>query len=133
MSCGIAQWLCDAAGNVVESAADDSLNAVGKAVANGVADLVATLSTAWLDVPTPSLVESGNRPSGGQSPSDAVAFIQESVLWYSLGLAVLCLIVAGGRMAWDSSRGQQHLREIMRGLLTLALVLFRRDEGRHYR
>ena len=55
--------------------------------------------------------------SGG---SDAVAYIQDSLWFYTAGLAVLSVIIGGARMAY--TQRLQPAQELLRSLLTLVIV-----------
>ncbi len=55
--------------------------------------------------------------SGG---SDAVAYIQDSLWFYTAGLAVLSVIVGGARMAY--TQRLQPAQDLLRSLLTLVIV-----------
>jgi type IV secretion system protein TrbL len=59
----------------------------------------------------------GMGTSGG---SDAVAYIQDSLWYYTAGLAVLSVIIGGARMAY--TQRLQPAQELLRSLLTLVIV-----------
>ncbi|MGL5859368.1 MAG: hypothetical protein ACRC35_13365, partial [Angustibacter sp.] len=84
------------------------LEALGKALGS--------LGSLWVRVGTPDLTSA----PGGAAPSGTVGFIQDSLWWYMAGAAVLAVIVAGARMAWEQRA--QPGRDLLRGLLTLAVV-----------
>ena len=96
------------AGSVIDQLADAVTEAVGKAVAS--------VGTLWVKVGTPNLTST----NGGSSPSDAVGFLQGSLWWYMAAAAVVSVIVAGGKMAWEQRA--EPGRELVKGLLTLVVV-----------
>ena len=95
----------DAAGSIVQVWVDAVYEAVGKALAS--------VGTAWTTIETPPL-------TGGGGAAVTVTFLQESLWYYTAGLAVLGVIIGGGKMAWQhrSDAG----RDVMTGLGTLAVV-----------
>ena len=96
------------AGGVIEELAEAVTEAVGKAVAS--------VGTLWVKVGTPNLTTT----NGGTTPSDAVGFLQGSLFWYMTVAAVVAVIVAGGKMAWEQRA--QPGRDLVKGLLTLVIV-----------
>ena len=60
------------------------------------------------------------RDSSDVDASDTVAFVQNSVYWYVLALAVLSVIVGGAKMAWEQRA--QPGKDLVRSLLTLLVV-----------
>ncbi len=58
--------------------------------------------------------------TSGNNASSVVGFLQNQLWWYTGGLAILSIIVAGARMAWQQ-RGEP-LRELAGSLLTLIAV-----------
>ena len=96
------------AGGVIDQLADAVTEAVGNAVAS--------VGTLWVKVGTPNLTST----SGGSTPSDAVGFLQGSLWWYMAAAAVLSVIVAGARMAWEGRA--EPGRELLRSLMTLVVV-----------
>ena len=96
------------AGSVIEQLAEAVTEAVGKAVAS--------VGTLWVKVGTPNLTTT----NGGTTPSDAVGFLQGSLWWYMTVAAVVAVIVAGAKMAWEQRA--QPGRELVKGLLTLVVV-----------
>src|SRR5918998_1539412 len=96
------------AGSAVDALADEVNEAVGKAVAS--------VGTLWVKVGTPNLTTS----SGGTSPSDSVGFLQGSLWWYMAAAAVLSVIIAGAKMAWEGRADPG--RELLKSLMTLVVV-----------
>ena len=105
---GVQSVVGGVAGSVIDQLADAVTEAVGKAVAS--------VGTLWVKVGTPNLTST----NGGSSPSDAVGFLQGSLWWYMAAAAVVSVIVAGGKMAWEQRA--EPGRELVKGLLTLVVV-----------
>ena len=97
------------AGNALQNLADSVNEAVGQAVAG--------MATAWVHMPTPTLATFDGSTS---TPSEAVAFIRDSVWWYTLALAVVAVLIGALRMAWE--RRGQPLADVLRALVTLVVV-----------
>lgn len=95
---------------VVGGAIEDLAQAISQALS----EMVITLSTFWVDMPTSNLTTVG----GEASPT--VAFLQSGLWYWTAALAVLGVIIGGTRMVWEQ-RGS-HIRELLRSLLTLTLV-----------
>ncbi len=57
---------------------------------------------------------------GSSNASDAVGYIQDSLWWYTGGLAVLSVIIAGARMAW--TQRAQAGKDLLQSLFTLVVV-----------
>jgi hypothetical protein len=60
------------------------------------------------------------RDSSDVDASDTVAFMQNSVYWYVLALAILSVVVGAARMAWEQRA--QPGKDLVRSLLTLLVV-----------
>jgi len=95
------------AGGIIDQLADEVTKAVGNAVAS--------VGTLWVKVGTPNLTS-----SDGVSPSDTVGFLQGSLFWYMTALAVLSVIIAGAKMAYEGRA--QPGKELAKGLVTLVVV-----------
>ncbi|MCG7524555.1 hypothetical protein MHW47_08915 [Streptomyces sp. OfavH-34-F] len=81
----------------------------------GLGKLVGTVMTWWVKIPTPSLEGNGNGVKG-----DPVGWIWLHTGWITTWIAVLCLLVAAGRMA-VTRRGEAAV-EAAKGMLTLTVV-----------
>ncbi|WP_329615730.1 hypothetical protein OG244_23805 [Streptomyces brevispora] len=81
----------------------------------GLGKLVGTVMTWWVKIPTPSLEGNGNGVKG-----DPVGWIWLHTGWITTWIAVLCLLVAAGRMA-VTRRGDAAV-EAAKGMLTLTVV-----------
>jgi hypothetical protein len=94
-------------GSAIDALADGVSEAVGKAVAS--------VGTLWVKVGTPNVTT-----NGGARPSDAVGFLQGGLWWYMAAAAVLSVIVAGAKMAWEGRA--EPGRELLKSLMTLVVV-----------
>ncbi|WP_139006284.1 type IV secretion system protein [Arthrobacter crystallopoietes] len=108
-------WGSQGAANVVSGMADNAINDLEKAIMEGMSQMVTTLSTFWVSMPTVNLA-SGD----GTTPSPIVAAVNSELMPWTLALAVLAVILGGIRMIWEQ-RGVP-LKDLLRSLLTLTLV-----------
>jgi len=92
------------------------IGAVASAIASAVGKVVAALGTLWVRVGTPNLASS----SGGSTPSDPVAFLQQHLWWYMTALAVVGVLIGSARMAYQQ-RGEAG-RDVVKGLLVYVAV-----------
>src|SRR5579859_4189988 len=76
------------AGTVASTAASGALNGIASAIESGVSWMVTQTLTWWVQVPSPDLA---GEPAVGQ--------IQQWILPLAVAVAVLGVIIAGGRMA----------------------------------
>ena len=104
-------WAEEGVGAAVGGAIEDLATAILEALSQ----IVTTLSTFWVDMPTSNLTT-----ADGVSASPTVAFLQESLWYWTAALAVLAVIIGGIRLVWEQ-RGAP-VRELVRSLLTLTLV-----------
>lgn len=111
--CGVFDFECQAQ-QWVGGAVGDAIENLARAVSEALGQIVLTLSTFWVDLPTSNLT------SDGVSPTPTVAFLQDGLWYWTAALAVLAVIVGGSRMVWEQ-RGAP-IRELVRSLLTLTLV-----------
>jgi type IV secretion system protein TrbL len=95
------------AGNVIDALADEVSDAVGKAVAS--------VGTLWVKVGTPNLTS-----TDGGHPSEAVGFLQGSLTWYLAAAAVLSVLIAAAKMAWEGRA--QPGKDLLVSLSTLVIV-----------
>ncbi|MEU1121960.1 MULTISPECIES: type IV secretion system protein [unclassified Streptomyces] len=103
-------------------AAKDAVKGVAKDVAHGAweeiahsfgdaaSSMVKTLATGWLGMNGPNLSQK----------SGPIAFMYAHLHWVTGAVAVLSLLIAGGRMAWE--RRGEPAKEAFAGLLRLAMV-----------
>ncbi|WP_259678136.1 type IV secretion system protein [Arthrobacter oryzae] len=113
-ACGPIDAEC-AVGNWVSGLADDAMGNMAKAIMEGMSQMVTTLSTFWVSMPTVNLAS-----SDGATPSPVVSVVNSELMLWTLSLAVLAVILGGIRMIWEQ-RGAP-LKDLLRSLITLALV-----------
>lgn len=102
-------------GDWVSGLADDAIGNLAKAIMEGMSQMVTTLSTFWVKMPTANLTT-----ADGTKPSVPVTFLQDELATWTMTLAVLAVILGGIRMIWEQ-RGAP-LKDLLRSLLTLTLV-----------
>ena len=112
--CGIIDWQCKT-GQVIADLADDAIGNLAKSILEGTSQMVTTLSTFWVAMPTVNLAT-----GDGVTPSPVVGFVNSGLGSWTLTLAVLSVILGGTRMIWEQ-RGAP-LKDLLRSLLTLTLV-----------
>ncbi len=112
--CGWIDFECKTS-EFITNAADDAITNLAKAIMEGLSQMVTTLSTFWVTMPTTNL-----STSDGVSPSPTVDFLDNELATWTLDLAVLSVIIGGTRMVWEQ-RGAP-LKDLLRSLLTLTLV-----------
>ncbi|MGO4806982.1 hypothetical protein AB4089_17870 [Arthrobacter sp. 2MCAF15] len=95
--------------------ADDAMGNMAKAIMEGMSQMVTTLSTFWVSMPTVNLAS-----EDGTTPSPVVSMVNSELMVWTLTLAVLAVILGGIRMIWEQ-RGAP-LNELLRSLVTLTLV-----------
>ena len=95
--------------------ADDAMGNMAKAILEGMSQMVTTLSTFWVSMPTVNLAS-----EDGTTPSPVVSMVNSELTVWTVTLAVLAVIVGGIRMIWEQ-RGAP-LKELLRSLITLTLV-----------
>jgi type IV secretion system protein TrbL len=108
-------WTQQGASNVAAGIADDAINNLAKAIMEGMSQMVTTLSTFWVSMPTVNLAS-----KDGSTPSPVVSAVNSELMPWTLALAVLAVVLGGIRMIWEQ-RGAP-LKDLLRSLLTLALV-----------
>jgi hypothetical protein len=99
-------------------AARDPMASLARGVADGAAAAQKALARMLAHPVSPGL--GTFRADGTVEPSAPVAFLQSSLVWYTAALAVVAVLVAAGRLAWQ--RRGQALVDLLRGLGTLVLV-----------
>ncbi len=117
-----------AVATLVGGVAGDAISAVADAITTAVGQIVATVATLWINVPSLPLTsdscftagQTSAQQSASCAPSDTVAFLQSHLLFYTGALAVGALLVGGAKLALEQ-RGDG-LREIARLLFVLVLV-----------
>ncbi|XAS69283.1 hypothetical protein V3C33_08545 [Micrococcaceae bacterium Sec5.7] len=111
----VACWGSQGASNVAAGIADDAINNLAKAIMEGMSQMVTTLSTFWVSMPTVNLAS-----EDGTTASPVVTAVNNELMPWTLALAVLAVILGGIRMVWEQ-RGAP-LKDLLRSLLTLTLV-----------
>jgi hypothetical protein len=94
------------AGNIAAGAVDDAITNLAKSIMEGMSQMVTTLSTFWVSMPTVNLAS-----SDGATPSPVVSVVNGELMVWTLTLAVLAVILGGMRM-----------KDLLRSLITLGLV-----------
>jgi hypothetical protein len=102
--CGLVDVGCK-----TSQAIDDAVIDLAEKIVRAVGDLTTTLATFWIDTPSPDV-----------STSSAVAFVQGTLSWFVLAVAVLSVLVAAVKMAWE--RRAQPGADLARSLVQLVLV-----------
>jgi type IV secretion system protein TrbL len=103
------------AGDWLSGLADDAMGNMAKAILEAMSQMVTTLSTFWVSMPTVNLAS-----EDGTTPSPVVSMVNSELMPWTLALAVLAVIIGGIRMIWEQ-RGAP-LKELLRSLITLTLV-----------
>jgi hypothetical protein len=106
-ACLAAKAVGDVVGAGVGAATGDALSSIASAVQSGVAWIVANSVDWWIKVPSPDL-----------AAEPAVGRLQELILPITVSVAVLGLIIAGGKMAL--TRKANPLVDVASGLVTIA-------------
>jgi hypothetical protein len=102
-------------GNAVSGMLDDAVGNLAKSIMEGLSQMVTTLSTFWVSMPTVNLTS-----EEGAKASPVVSAVNSELMPWTLTLAVLAVIIGGIRMIWEQ-RGAP-LKDLLRSLLTLTLV-----------
>jgi hypothetical protein len=102
-------------GNALEDIANDAIGNLAKSIMEGMSQMVTTLSTFWVSMPTVNLTS-----EDGSTASPVVSAVNSELMPWTLALAVLAVITGGIRMIWEQ-RGAP-LKDLLRSLLTLTLV-----------
>ncbi len=106
------------ASSSVADVTGDPLQELARAVIEAAEDALAAVGRLWADPPSPGIGTPGE--NGAIEPSEAVGMLQTSLSWYTAGIAVVAVLIAAGRMAWQ--RRAEPAADFLRGLLTLVLV-----------
>jgi type IV secretion system protein TrbL len=112
--CGMLDAGCELK-NWAAGLADDAISNLAKSIMEGMSQMVTTLSTFWVSMPTVNLISEDRT---GASP---VVSTVNSQLWpWTVTLAVLAVIIGGIRMIWEQ-RGAP-LKDLLRSLIILTVV-----------
>lgn len=112
--CGLGDITC-VAGNIASGVVNDAMGNMAKAIMEGMSQMVTTLSTFWVSMPTVNLTS-----QDGTAASPVVSMVNGELMVWTVALAVLAVIIGGIRMIWEQ-RGAP-LKELLRSLITLTLV-----------
>jgi type IV secretion system protein TrbL len=112
--CSLGDMTC-VVGNIASGAVNDAITNLAKSIMEGMSQMVTTLSTFWVSMPTVNLAS-----ADGATPSPVVSVVNGELMVWTLTLAVLAVILGGIRMIWEQ-RGAP-LKDLLRSLLTLTLV-----------
>src|SRR6202035_4206238 len=104
-----------AVGGGISSVAGDAITALAKAVLGALGHAIEWASTLWVGVGTPAVADSAGQSTGTAS------FLQQNLLVYTTGLAVLSTLIGAGRVVYHEHKATQ-LRELLRFLATYTLV-----------
>ena len=102
-------------GGAVSSVAGDAITALAKSVLGALGHAVEWASTLWVGIGTPPVADAGGQATG------TVAFLQQNLLVFTTGLAVLCTLLGAGRIVYHEHKAAQ-LRDLGRYLATYVLV-----------
>ena len=102
-------------GNALEDLSNDAMGNMAKAIMEGMSQMVTTLSTFWVAMPTVNLAS-----VDGTTPSPVVSMVNGELMVWTVALAVFAVILGGIRMIWEQ-RGAP-LKDLLRSLVTLTLV-----------
>ncbi|MGH2867159.1 MAG: hypothetical protein ACRDNK_06260, partial [Solirubrobacteraceae bacterium] len=117
LGCGI-DPLCivgKGVGGAVSSVAGDAITALAKAVLGALGHAVQWASTLWVGIGTPQVADAAGQATG------TVAFLQQNLLVFTTGLAVLCTLLGAGRIVYHEHKAAQ-MRELARYLVTYVLI-----------
>ena len=102
-------------GGAVSSVAGDAITALAKSVLGALGHAVEWASTLWVGIGTPPVADASGQATG------TVAFLQQNLLVFTTGLAVLCTLLGAGRIVYHEHKSAQ-LRELGRYLATYVLI-----------
>ena len=104
-----------AASGGISSIAGDAITALAKAILGALGHAIEWASTLWVGVGTPTLADASGQATG------TVAFLQQNLLVYTTGLAVLSTLLGAGRIVYHEHKSA-HARELVRFLVTYVVV-----------
>lgn len=104
-----------AVGGGISAVAGDAITALAKAVLGALGHAIEWASTLWVGVGTPQVANSAGQSTG------TVSFLQQNLLYYTTGLAVLSTLLGAGRIAYHEHKAT-HARDLARFLATYTLV-----------
>lgn len=93
-------------GNIVSTAANNTLQELTNQALQGFGQAVASLGTMWVYLPSPVLTNGTGQAGGGTPPASAgVTTILGYVMWIALSICVLSIIAIGAMLAVRIRRG----------------------------
>jgi type IV secretion system protein TrbL len=101
-------------GTAVKAVGSAVLGDFAAAISDAVGSVLSTLGSFWTATPTPAVSDAAG------NATDTVGFLQGSLREYTLGLAVLSVIIGGTKMAWEQRA--EPGKDMLRSLLTLSVV-----------
>ena len=90
-----------AVGGGISSVAGDAITALAKAVLGALGHAIEWASTLWVGVGTPSVADSAGQSTG------TVSFLQQNLLFYTTGLAVLSTLIGAARIVYHEHKATQ--------------------------
>ncbi len=99
----------------ISAVAGDAITALAKAVLGALGYAIEWASTLWVGVGTPAVADSAGQSTG------TVSFLQQNLLVYTTGLAVLSTLIGAARIVIHEHKAAQ-TRELIRFLATYTLV-----------
>ena len=117
LGCGVnpACIVGKAVGGGISSVAGDAITALANAVLGALGRTIEWASTLWVGVGTPQVANSAGQSTG------TVSFLQQNLLAYTTGLAVLSTLIGAARIVYHEHKATQ-ARELTRFLATYAAV-----------
>ncbi|MFD7502277.1 hypothetical protein [Streptomyces sp. NPDC059850] len=97
-------------GTAPKDLGDSAFDDIAESAAKAASTTVKALGSAWMDLSSPDLGDIDG----------PVAFLRGSTLWFTSFIAVLCLLIAAGHLAWR--RRSEPARQALHGLVNLVLV-----------
>ncbi|MEU7222334.1 hypothetical protein [Streptomyces chrestomyceticus] len=116
-------WGCEGVGDAVGSTVGNWIEDLLKSLAAGLGKLVQSITSLWLKVSTPGVApttgEAGKSANGATSVAQ---WLDSHTLWLSSALTVMCLVVAGARMAYSLRGSGEEMRNVLHGMVKLVLI-----------
>jgi hypothetical protein len=103
--------VCTAVGGATKAVAASAFQSVVDAFTQGLADVIKTLMTFWINAPQPDV----------SSSSPVIVNLTEVTRPLVAFAAVLGLLIGGARLAW-AARGGDKLENVLRGVLLMTVV-----------
>ena len=91
------------------------MSSANRRILGALTNAIEWATTLWIGIGTPPIADSAGQATG------TVAFLQQNLLTYTTGLAVLCTLLGAGRIVYHEHKAAQ-LRDLCRYLTTYVLV-----------